>query len=143
MSTQWRWLKNIENDPAACAELARGIRPITTGTRLSKDGTRSLWYQGAERYFDIFFEIKEQRLTWAQLSLRGLVLSYDSASRYLRVDSTDELEPAERAISTSRTLTPLPPDVASSFTAVVKHILAARQEDPFFSAFSRLLKPQA
>ncbi len=134
------WLAQLENDAPACRQLGLGLRPITFGIRPDEDGIKRLWFQGRERYFDVFFEIREQRLTWAQLSFRGLVLTFEGKTRALRVDETDEMQTSSYALSASRTLRPLPSEIATRFTRIAMAMVAARHEDPFFAAFGRQLR---
>jgi hypothetical protein len=134
------FLEQLESHPDGCLDLAETLRPVTYGMRQEPDGTHRLWYQGRERYFDVFFLLKDQRLSWAQFSLRGLVLSFDVSKRFLSVDQTDEMEQTAYAVSATRTLKPLAPALATRFTRIAMAIVAARAEDPYFAAFGRQLR---
>ena len=75
--------------------LGSSLRPIDQRLLKSLKDTslKRIWYQGKESYFDIFFELQDDKIVWFQFTLRGKTLSWESKNRRLQTGSTNELKP--------------------------------------------------
>ncbi|MEB3179233.1 MAG: hypothetical protein VKL59_09415 [Nostocaceae cyanobacterium] len=137
---------NIErNEIAALGASLRAIDPRFIRSTTSS-GTRRMWYQGDEPYFDLFLDFQNDEIIWFQFTLRGKTLSWDSKKPGWQTGSTNEFMlddcnyyPAGKTIDTDDT-------TDWDFIKLVKSILQTRSaEEPVFaqvlSLFDATLSP--
>lgn len=56
----------------------------------AKNGTIRVWYQGGEPYFDVFAELRQQKIEWFQFTLRGQSISWNSRVSGWKTGITNE-----------------------------------------------------
>ncbi|GAB1541955.1 hypothetical protein NUACC21_46280 [Scytonema sp. NUACC21] len=95
-------------------------------------GTKRIWFQGDEPYFDVFFELKNEDIVWFQVTLRGSSLSW-SKKNGLQTGSTNELSidnvifyPASKIIENDS-------QINWNFIELVKTIFQARGNEEIFA----------
>ncbi|AFZ25899.1 hypothetical protein Cylst_3780 [Cylindrospermum stagnale PCC 7417] len=105
----------------------------------NKSGTTRIWFQGAEPYFDVFFELKDNQIIWFQFTLRGKSLSWNSKRPGLQTGNTNELNIDDVSFyAASKTMQN---DTHSDleFINLVKLILQTRTEEAIFTQVLELL----
>ena len=95
------------------------------------DHTR-VWYQGGEPYFDLFVELRQGKIEWFQLTLRGKSLSWKPQFSSWQTGTTNELHtddltfyPASKIIESNTKLD-------WEFIELVHSILQTRAGEPLF-----------
>jgi hypothetical protein len=125
-----------EVDPRTAAQSLRRIDEKVQKAGLA--GSVLLWYKGAERYFDVFFEIDADGcLVWFQLTFRGRALTWDGPGNRLWTGIT-----SERALGMGQPSTHLVQPTTERDEQLVRFSLAVlesrRDEEPFTQALSAL-----
>jgi hypothetical protein len=146
IADMYHYSLNIPRDEiAALGASLRAIDPRFVRSS-SSSGTRRIWYQGNEPYFDVFFDLKNEEIIWFQFTLRGKTLSWDSKKPGLQTGSTNEFMlddcnyyPAGKTIDTDD-------NTDWDFISLVKSILHTRAStEPVFaqalSLFDATLTP--
>ncbi|MBD2385643.1 hypothetical protein [Cylindrospermum sp. FACHB-282] len=98
----------------------------------NKSGTARIWFQGAEPYFDVFFELKDNQIIWFQFTLRGKSLSWNRKKPGFQTGNTNELNIDDVSFyAASKTMEN---DTHSDleFINLVKSILQTRTEEAIF-----------
>jgi hypothetical protein len=98
-----------------------------------QEGLKRIWFQGEEPYFDIFFDLKDDEITWFQFTLRGKSLSWDSKRRKLQTGFTNELQLDDVSFYAATKTIENDEKVDIDFINLVKSILQIRSEDKIFS----------
>ncbi|BAZ28074.1 hypothetical protein NIES4074_05050 [Cylindrospermum sp. NIES-4074] len=99
----------------------------------NKVGTTRIWFQGAEPYFDIFFELNHDEIVWFQFTLRGKSLSWNRKKPGFQTGNTNELNIDDVSFyAASKTMEN---DTHSDleFITIVKSILQTRTEEAIFT----------
>lgn len=98
----------------------------------AKEGTTRVWYQGGEPYFDVFVELRQNKIEWFQLTLRGKSISWNPQISRLQTGMTNELRsddvtfyPASKVIDKDRQLD-------WEFVEVVRSIFQTRAGEELF-----------
>jgi hypothetical protein len=109
---------------------------------LKRDPTgdsQTIWFQGGEPYFDVYFTIVEGRVAWFQLTLRGRAVTWSRESGRVTTGRTNELH-AETA-STYPGSKILRDDATANrgFIAFARAILASRADEPLFVELAQVL----
>ncbi|MBD2127388.1 hypothetical protein H6F97_13535 [Microcoleus sp. FACHB-1] len=60
-------------------------------TPAKEEGTRRIWYQGGEPYFDMFVELRQGNIEWFQFTLRGKSLSWNPRTSGWQTGRTNEM----------------------------------------------------
>jgi hypothetical protein len=60
-------------------------------TPAKEEGTTRIWYQGGEPYFDVFVELRQGKIQWCQLTLRGKSLSWNPKISGWQTGTTNEM----------------------------------------------------
>ncbi|MBD0361787.1 MAG: hypothetical protein ICV55_03230, partial [Coleofasciculus sp. C3-bin4] len=91
-----------------------------------------VWYQGGEPYFDVFVELRQNKIEWFQLTLRGKSISWNPQISRLQTGMTNELRsddvtfyPASKVIDKDRQLD-------WEFVEVVRSIFQTRAGEEIF-----------
>lgn len=122
-------------DKTEIASLSKSLRPIEQKIlkQDSPQGTKRIWFQGAEPYFDVFFELKNDQIVWFQFTLRGKSLSWDKKTKKWETGNTNELRvddisfyPASKTIDNHE-------KIDCEFINLVNSILEIRAEEPMFA----------
>lgn len=122
-------------DKNEIASLSASLRPIEQKIlkQDSPQGTKRIWFQGAEPYFDVFFELKNDEIVWFQFTLRGKSLSWDKKTKKWETGNTNELRvddisfyPASKTIDNHE-------NIDYEFINLVNSILEIRAEEPIFT----------
>src|SRR5882672_10253079 len=73
--------------------LAASLRRIDPRllTRDPSGDSQTIWFQGGEPYFDVYFNIVEGRVSWFQLTLRGRAVTWSRESGRVTTGRTNEL----------------------------------------------------
>lgn len=73
----------------------------------SQDGTKRVWFQGGEAYFDLVIDLRDDEIQWFQFTLRGKSISWNKRKPGLQTGTTNELRvdditfyPASKLIQT-------------------------------------------
>ena len=78
------------NEIAALGASLRHIdQRLLTSTQ--EAGTTRVWYQGGEPYFDMFVELRQEKIAWFQLTLRGRSLSWNPQVSGWQTGGTNEM----------------------------------------------------
>ncbi len=131
-------------DKKEIASLSASLRPIEQKIlkQDSPQGTKRIWFQGAEPYFDVFFELKNDEIVWFQFTLRGKSLSWDRKTTKWETGNTNELRvddvsfyPASKTIDNHE-------KIDCEFINLVKSILELRAEEPIFTKVLALFESE-
>ncbi len=109
----------------------RRIDPKILTPENDEQGMR-VWYQGGEPYFDLFIEMRSDRIEWFQFTLRGKSISWNAKDRKWRTGSTNEMQvddvsfyPASKIVESDRYLD-------SDLIELVRTIISTRAGEPIF-----------
>ncbi len=97
-----------------------------------KEGLIRVWFQGEEPYFDIFFDLKEDEITWFQFTLRGKSLSWDSKRKGFQTGATNELRIDDVSFYAASKTIEADKNTDWQFIEAVKLIFQSRSEEPIF-----------
>lgn len=129
-------MKNIYLlDKNEIADLAKSLRQIEQKIIKQgyKTGSRKIWFQGEEPYFDIFFEVQDEEITWFQFTLRGKCLSWDKKSPVIQTGNTDELKMNDVSFYAASKTIETDNEADVQFVNLVKSILQSRTEEKIFA----------
>lgn len=121
-----------KDEIAALGASLRGIEQKLL-KQSQQTGTTRMWFQGEEPYFDVFFELKNDEISWFQFTLRGKSLSWDSKKARLQTGTTNELNYNDVSFyAASKTIEN---DIQTNweFINLVKSILQTRAEEKIFA----------
>ncbi|NEP12085.1 MAG: hypothetical protein F6K14_18120 [Symploca sp. SIO2C1] len=96
-----------------------------------KDSTR-VWYQGGEPYFDLFVELRQGKIEWFQLTLRGKSLSWHLQPDSWQTGTTNELHTDDLTFYSASKLIESNGQLDWEFIQLVRSILQTRAGEPFF-----------
>ncbi|MBR8832474.1 MAG: hypothetical protein DSM106950_00110 [Stigonema ocellatum SAG 48.90 = DSM 106950] len=117
------------------ASLGASLRKIEQKLLKQGDGqgkTR-IWLQGAEPYFDIFFEFKNDEIIWFQFTLRGKSLSWDSKTKGWQTGITNELKSDDITLYPASKIIDNDNIIDWEFINLAKSILQTRAEEATFA----------
>jgi len=97
-----------------------------------KVDTNRVWFQGEEPYFDVFLELKNDRIIWFQFTLRGRSLSWDSKTPGWQTGSTNELKIDDISFYAASKTIENDSNLDIEFINLVQSILQTRKEEPIF-----------
>ncbi|GAB4202569.1 MAG: hypothetical protein Fur006_56220 [Coleofasciculaceae cyanobacterium] len=107
-----------------------------------EEGTRRVWYQGGEPYFDLFVELRQGKIEWFQFTLRGQSLSWNPRTCNWQTGRTNEMRtdditfyPASKVIEGDKQPDP-------QFIEVVRSILQTRAGEKIFDQILTLFDRQ-
>ncbi|MCV3213456.1 hypothetical protein OGM63_07930 [Plectonema radiosum NIES-515] len=117
------------------ASLGASLRRIEQNIlKHSKKGDISrVWFQGEEPYFDIFFELKSDEITWFQFTLRGKSLSWDSETPGWQTGITNELKIDDVSFYAASKTIENNTELDSELINLVQLILETRAEETLFA----------
>jgi hypothetical protein len=128
-----------KDEIAALGASLRGIEQKLL-KQSQQTGTKRIWFQGEEPYFDVFFELKADEILWFQFTLRGKSLSWDSKKGRLQTGTTNELNYHDVSFyAASKTIEN---DIQPNweFINLVKSILETRADEAIFAQALELFK---
>lgn len=125
-------------------QLGSSLRQINQTLMRSNDvGTTRLWYQGGEPYFDIFFELQDNHLSWFQFTLRGKSLSWSQSAKSIQTGTTNEPQVNDTTYYSGSKLIQTNHTVDQNFVQLVRAILQTRAGESIFDQAIALLDQQA
>lgn len=125
-------------------QLGSSLRQINQTLMRSNDvGTTRLWYQGGEPYFDIFFELQDNHLSWFQFTLRGKSLSWSQKAKNIQTGTTNEPQVNDTTYYSGSKLIQTNHTVDQNFVQLVRAILQTRAGESIFDQAIALLDQQA
>ena len=122
------WGERLQLSKHERRTLALSLRPIA-----GRDPMK-LWFQGRERYFDLFVDYDAQGLCWFQLTLRGCALTWENGK--LWAGHTREA----RAFGWPSSSLIDPAGDADELARIVAELLSARRDEPFAELLAHLPK---
>ncbi|MEA5571444.1 hypothetical protein [Calothrix sp. UHCC 0171] len=99
----------------------------------NEEGLKRIWFQGEEPYFDIFFDLKDDKIIWFQFTFRGKSLSWDSKHRQIQTGLTNELKLDDVSFYAATKTIENDEKLDQEFMNLVKSILATRSQEKIFS----------
>ncbi|MEC4985170.1 MAG: hypothetical protein SAJ37_17435 [Oscillatoria sp. PMC 1068.18] len=109
----------------------RRIDPKILTPENDQQGMR-VWYQGGEPYFDLFIEMREDRIEWFQFTLRGKSICWSAKESKWHTGSTNEMEvddvsfyPASKIVESDRYFD-------HDLVELVHKIISTRAGEPIF-----------
>ncbi|MBK1986036.1 hypothetical protein A0J48_000460 [Sphaerospermopsis aphanizomenoides BCCUSP55] len=120
-----------KNEIASLGASLRAIEPKLL-KQSSQKGIERIWFQGGEPYFDIFFELNNQEITWFQFTLRGQSLSWCIEQPILKTGITNELNIDDVSFYAASKIVKNDRDRDQEFVNLVKSILQTRPEEAIF-----------
>ncbi len=98
-----------------------------------KDGHKKrMWYQGEEPYFDVFFELKDGKMVWFQLTFRGKCVSWNQQQERLQTGRTNELMVGDVSYYSASKLLLNDSSPDREFIEFARSILQSRAGEPVF-----------
>jgi hypothetical protein len=125
--------RNRVLDKEEIASLGASLRAIEQ--KLLKTGYRQgrrMWFQGDEPYFDIFFELNNDDITWFQFTLRGKSLSWSQTTGW-QTGLTNELKTNDVSFYPASTTIENDSKIDGDFVNLVKSIFQTRAEEDIFA----------
>jgi len=98
-----------------------------------KVGTKRIWFQGEEPYFDFFLELNDDEILWFQLTLRGKSLSWNRKQPGLQTGHTNELNSDDMSLYAASKTVVNDGQLDLEFINVVKSIFQTRAEERIFA----------
>ena len=129
--------KEIATLGASLRQIDRKLLTPTT----QKDNTR-VWYQGGEPYFDLFVELRQGKIEWFQLTLRGKSLSWNPQLYSWQTGTTNELHTDDLTFYPASKLIESNGQLDWEFIELVRSILQTRAGEPFFDLVLSLFDEQ-
>ncbi|MGZ3770912.1 MAG: hypothetical protein ACXVCP_09955 [Bdellovibrio sp.] len=119
------------------ADLGKSLRRINSNLLKKQINCESIWYQGDERYFDIFINCDGEDILWFQVTLRGKFVEWKKGQEF-KSGNTNELEidlksPASKLMSKNGLF-----DL--EFSETVSSILEYCFADPVLAKVNNILK---
>jgi hypothetical protein len=96
-------------------------------------GKLRLWFQGGEPYFDIFFELTDEEITWFQFTLRGQSLSWHQQKPVLQTGHTNEFNLDDINFYAASKMIENDTNSDAKFIELVKSILRTRANEEIFA----------
>ncbi len=121
-----------KNEIASLGASLRTIEPQLLKPGIHQ-GTTRIWLQGAEPYFDVFFEFKNDEIIWFQFTLRGKSLSWDSKIKGWQTGITNELKSDDISFYPASKIIDNDNIIDWEFINLVKLILQTRAEEATFA----------
>ncbi len=121
------WLRRLRLEPGD-ENLAQQLRPIR-----AKDPEK-LWFHGKEPYFDVFFDLQGEEITWFQFTLRGCALTWTPTS--LAAGFTNEMAPSRSETPASHFIEPV--HQARALADIVAELLESATHPLFAKIVDRL-----
>jgi hypothetical protein len=132
---------NYVLDKNEVASLGASLREISSKILKSsgyRGGTKKVWFQGEEPYFDVFFELKNNQIAWFQFTLRGKSVSWDSKAPGLQTGTTDELKLNDVSFYAASKTIETDNEADLDFINLVKLILQTRADEDIFAKALKL-----
>ncbi|MBW4506727.1 MAG: hypothetical protein KME64_09475 [Scytonematopsis contorta HA4267-MV1] len=132
---------NYVLDKNEVASLGASLREISSKILKSsgyRGGTKKVWFQGEEPYFDVFFELRNNQIAWFQFTLRGKSLSWDSKAPGLQTGTTDELKLNDVSFYAASKTIETDNEADLDFINLVKLILQTRADEDIFAKALKL-----
>jgi hypothetical protein len=101
--------------------------------------SQSIWFQGGEPYFDVYFNVVEGRVSWFQLTLRSRAVTWSRATGRVTTGRTNELGPDTSTIYPGSKTIRDDETPNRGFIAFARAILAARADEPLFHELAQVL----
>ncbi|MBD2296156.1 hypothetical protein H6G06_22420 [Anabaena sphaerica FACHB-251] len=98
-----------------------------------KADTERMWLQGGEPYFDIFLELKNEKIIWFQFTLRGKSLSWYSKTSRFQTGITNELSIDDVSFYAASKIIDNDDISDLEFINLVKSILQTRADEEIFA----------
>lgn len=101
-------------------------------TPAKEKGATRIWYQGGEPYFDMFVELREEKIEWFQFTLRGKAISWTSRISSWQTGMTNEMRTDDITFYPASKLIESEKQADSQFVEVVRAILQTRAGEEIF-----------
>jgi len=111
-------------------------------TPTTKEDDTRVWYQGGEPYFDLFLELRQGKIEWFQLTLRGKSLSWNLQLNSWQTGTTNELHTDDLTFYPASKLIESNGQLDWEFIGLVRSILQTRAGEPFFDQILSLFNYQ-
>jgi hypothetical protein len=114
--------------------LGASLRPIDERllTPAQEGGTRRVWYQGGEPYFDVFVELRQGKIEWFQFTLRGKSLSWRPRASGWQTGRTNEMRTDDLTFYPASKLIESDQQPDAELIELARSILQTRAGDEFF-----------
>jgi len=120
-----------ENEITSLGASLRSIAPKLL-KQSPQEGKIRVWFQGGEPYFDLFFELNNNEITWFQFTLRGKSLSWYINKPILKTGITNELNIDDVSFYAASKTVENDHESNREFIDLVKSILQTRPEEELF-----------
>jgi hypothetical protein len=111
-------------------------------TPAKEEGTRRVWYQGGEPYFDVFVELRQGKIEWFQFTLRGKSLSWNPQIADWQTGRTNEMRTDDIAFYPASKLIESDKQPDAQFIELARSILQTRAGEDIFDLVLTLLDSQ-
>jgi hypothetical protein len=105
-----------------------------------EEGTRRVWYQGGEPYFDVFVELRGEDIEWFQLTLRGRSISWNRQKSGWQTGITNEMRIDDVTFYPASKLIQTDDRTDSSFLQLAQAILQTRAGEDIFDKMLALFE---
>ncbi|MEA5616743.1 hypothetical protein VB711_02650 [Cronbergia sp. UHCC 0137] len=121
-----------KNEIASLGASLRAIEPKLL-KQSQIQGNLRIWFQGGEPYFDVFFELSNNEITWFQFTLRGKSLSWHNKSPILQTGITNEFNLDDGGCYAASKILENDDISDLEFINLVKSIFQVRAEEEIFA----------
>jgi hypothetical protein len=104
------------------------------------EGTRRVWYQGGEPYFDVFLELRAENIEWFQLTLRGRSISWNRQKSGWQTGTTNEMRIDDVTFYPASKLIQTDDRADGSFIQLAQAILQTRAGEDIFDKMLALFE---
>lgn len=120
-------------DKDEIAILGNSLREIDRKlTPAKKDGTKRIWFQGGEPYFDVFIELRDNSIEWFQFTLRGESLSWNNQRPGWQTGKTNEMRVDDVTFYSASKLIQSDNNPNFAFIELARSILQTRAGEEIF-----------
>lgn len=130
-------MKNTENilNGNEIISLGKSLKKIEQNLlKQSQDKEKTrIWFQGEEPYFDVFFELYHDEISWFQLTLRGKSLSWDKKVSGFQTGTTNELSIHDASFYAATKTIDNDIQIDWDFIYLVKAIIQTKTDEPVFA----------
>ncbi|MBD1923198.1 hypothetical protein H6F77_19285 [Microcoleus sp. FACHB-831] len=98
----------------------------------SQNGTKRVWFQGGEAYFDLVIDVRDDEIQWFQFTLRGKSISWNKQRPGLQTGITNELRVDDMTFYPASKLIQTDSKEDSEFIGLARSILQTRVGEELF-----------
>lgn len=122
-------------------KLGQSLRRINSQILKKNSSNESIWFQGDEKYFDVFLELESDEVVWFQFSLRGKFLEWRK-NLHIKSGETNEFHNEISSNSPRSKLLSQDRGLDLKFLELAKSILSYCNDDKLLMEVKKILSAE-